>query len=181
MKIREKLKTLRAELKALFAHSIYEAAEFNGLAIEYPEGMPPKYTGRLDTEDKPRFIAVNRDLPEDERVYIIAREIGRYAQLRGRNSLFVDRPWKWNLLATAPAQTRDFIHGIDVEVRAYWIMFWHADRNTLSSFPKRHPRTYYLASYPAAVSDFVFWKLRIRNALCRIRSSLPLLVRKLPL
>ncbi len=172
MKIREKLKTLRAELKALFAHSIYEAAEFNGLAIEYPEGMPPKYTGRLDTDEKPRFIAVNPDLSEDERVYIIAREIGRYAQLRGCNSLFIDRPWKWNLLATAPAQTRDYIYALDVEVRAYWIMLWHANRTTLSAFPKRHPKTYYLASYPLAVSDFVFWKLRVGNALSRMVSSL---------
>lgn len=181
MKIREKLKILRAELKALFAHSIYEAAEFNGLAIEYPEGMPLKYTGCLDTEDKPRFIAVNPNLPEDERVYIIAREIGRYAQLRGCNSLFIDRPWKWNLLAISPGQTRDFIYALDVEVRAYWIMFWHAKKNTLSAFPKRHPRTYYLASYPAAVSDFIFWKLRIRNALSRIPSSLRLVWRKLPI
>jgi hypothetical protein len=172
MKIREHLKQIRAGLKQLFSHSIYEAAAFNKLAIEYWEGMPAHYEGHLDTtNEQPRFIAVNKDLQIEDQVYAIAREIGRYNQLCGRNSPLICGPRQWNLLATAPTETRDFILSLDVEVRAYWIMFWHANKNTFCGIPKRHPKTYHLGSYASAISDYLFLKLRIRNLLFGILST----------
>jgi hypothetical protein len=167
MKIREYFKRVRekfrAAMKEMFGHSIYEAAEFNGLAIEYWEHMPAHYDGHLDTtNEKPRFIAVNPDLPKEDQVYVIAREIGHYAQRRRIDSPFMDRPWRWNLLATAPTETRNLILKVDLEVRAHWIMYWHAGRG-FSGFYKRHRKKSLIGSYYRAISDYIFWKLRIRN------------------
>jgi hypothetical protein len=174
MTIKEHIRGVRASLKELFSHSIYEAAQFNGLAIEYPSGMPANYDGHLDTHDTPRFIAVNPDLPQREQVYIIAREIGRLAQLRGQPSIFTDSSWKRNLLATAPTETKDLINRLDVEVRAYWIMLFHADNATRSEFRERHPKSYWLAVFPTPVSDFIFWRLRISTILSGSLSTLRL-------
>jgi hypothetical protein len=167
MKILEQLKKIRAGLKELFSHSIYEAAEFNGLAIEYWKDMGPKFDGRLDTtNEKPRFIGVNPDLPHQDQVYVIAREIARYAQLRQVNSPFLSCPTQWNLLATAPIETRDFILKVDLEIRTYWIMYWHAGKNDVFfGFYKRHPKKKSLVGYSQIISDYIFWKLRIEKFL----------------
>ena len=170
-RIREHFKAVRAELKAMFAHSIYDAAHFNGLAIEYVVQMPPKYTACLDPHDQPAYIAVNSDMPEEERIYVIAREISRYLLRYGRESLLVNRPWKRKLLATASCETVDFIHSLDVEARTFWILYWHST-TTFSQLHKNHPRTYWMGYYWIAASDFLFWKLRIRNAVWYILSRL---------
>src|ERR1019366_6953368 len=172
MNIPAPLKKLRAGLKELFSHSIYEAAEYNGLAVEYWGDMPAHYDAHLDTtNEKPRYIAVNPDLAHDKQVYVIAREIARYAQIRRVNSPFLSRPSQWNLLATAPAETRDFILNVDLEIRTYWIMYWHSGTNAVFfGFYKRHPEKKRLIWYSQTIADYIFWKLRIRNFLGGIRS-----------
>jgi hypothetical protein len=178
MKIRDHLKKwreqLRAELKELFGHSIYEAAAYNKLAIEYLEGMPAKYTGHLDTHEEPRFIAVNPDLSEQDQVYVIAREIGRYAQLRRIDSPLLYGPRKWDLLATAPNETRNLILELDLEVRAYWIMYWHAGKKNFFGFFKRHRKKYLAAMFSNAISDYIFWKLRIQTLIFKFFYTLAL-------
>src|ERR1019366_10621168 len=91
MKIRERLKAIRAQLKQqLFSHSVYDAAEFNCLTIEYWKDMGSKYDGHLDTTNEvPCFIGVNPDLPKRDQVYVIAREIARLLQQRRTNSLIL--------------------------------------------------------------------------------------------
>jgi hypothetical protein len=175
MKIRQKLKQIREELKNLFKYSMDKAAAFNDLTIEYPNGMPAKYDGHLDTHEKPRFIAVNPDLPKQDQVYVIAREIGRYWHIRRKDSPFIDRRWKWDLLARVPAETRDFIYRLDVEVRAYWIMYWHGGRN---DFYKHHPKKYFTALFAHHISDYIFWKLRILNFLNDVLPAFRLLKSK---
>jgi|CZKV01.1.fsa_nt_gi hypothetical protein len=170
------LKKIRAELKEMFSHDIYEAAKHNGLAIEYWESMPAHYDGHLDTtNEKPRFIGVNPDLPPIDQVYAIAREIARYAQLRQVNSLVLSRPSQWNLLPTAPAETRDYILNVDLEIRTYWIMHWHAGSNKdFFGFYRRHPKKMLLVWNSQIIADYVFWKLRIRNLLITVLSTLRL-------
>jgi len=84
--------------------------------------MPVKYHGHLDPHDEPRFIAVNRDLPHWEQDLVIAREIARYAQDRRCNSPLLDRPWKWEMLAIAPDETKQIICKLDIDSRANWLM-----------------------------------------------------------
>ena len=147
------------------------AAQFNALAIEYPSAMPANYDGHLDTDEPPRFIAVNPDLNEEHRDYIIAREIARFHQLCRRDSHIINSPRRWNLLATAPTEARDSICRLDVQMRAYNIMFWHATRSNFLSFPKRHPKTFLLILAADGISNFIFLELYIRSFLYRVLSS----------
>ncbi len=174
MKIRERLEAIRADPKPLSGRSMCGAAQFNALAIEYPSAMPANYDGHLDTDEPPRFIAVNPDLTEEHRDYIIAREIARFHQLCRRDSHIINSPRRWNLLATAPTKTRDSICRLDVEMRANSIMFWHATRSNLLSFPKRHPKTFLLILAADGISNSIFLQLRLRNFLYRILSSVGL-------
>jgi hypothetical protein len=178
MKIRELLKKIRAALKELFKYSVYDAAKFNGLAIEYPQGIPAKFDGHLDTDDPPRFIAVNPQLPKHEQVYVIARELARFAQQRQVDSLFVNRPWKRRLLATAPVATRGLIYRLDLEVRADWVMYWHAAKADYFSYIKHHRRKQLAIMFATNIADFLFLKLRIRSFLYGILSALRLVQTK---
>jgi len=72
------------------------------LAIEFTDGLPDKCDARLEQRDDPRAISVNRNLPQYQQVFGIGRECGFLLQQRGYNSLALDRPWKWKLLAAAP-------------------------------------------------------------------------------
>jgi hypothetical protein len=174
MKIREYLSKLRSELDQMFKYSLDDAANFNGLAIEPFEDMPPTYTGHLDTYDNPRFIGVNADLPEHERKYVKARELGRYFQRLRRDSIVINRPWKWNLLATAPTETRDFIMSLDIEWRAYWLMYWHAGKKDFFGFIKRYPKKYFAVLFADNISNFVFWKLRVQTLIFKFFYKLAL-------
>jgi hypothetical protein len=179
MKIREHFEKLRNELRESFKYSVYDAAALNDLAIEYWERMPAYYDGHLDTTtEKPRFIAVNPDLPKQDQVYVIAREIGRLAQIRRIDSPFINRPWKWNLLATAPAEIRDLIYRLDVEVRAECVMYFLAAKYDFFGFYKRHPKKLLVIFNAHLISDFLFLKLRIRNVLCGVLSALGLVNRQ---
>jgi hypothetical protein len=175
MKIWEQLKNIRRQLTASFNHSIYDAAKFNGLAIEYWDGMPAHFNGRLDTTNEvPRFIAVNSDLPRREQTYVIAREIARFWQQRQSDSLVFNRPWKRELLATAPAETRSLIYRLDLEWRTYLIMYWHARKDDFFGFYNHNWGKYSLISNASNTSEWIFFKLRVRNFFQRIFSALRL-------
>src|ERR1035437_10543850 len=147
MKIRERLKKIREGLKIVVQHSVYDAARHNGLAIEYPEGMPANYTGHLDTDDPPRFIAVNPELARLDQVRVIAREIARYGQLRQLNSPVIDRSWKWTLLANAPVRTREKICAIDIEVRAQWLLILFTSHDDFRALFKNHLTRFLFAGF----------------------------------
>ena len=86
--------------------TIFNVAKNAGLEIEYLDAMPDKYDGHLDPHDTPRDIAVNRSLPAYDQVFVIAREIGRLGQLQRPGSTIFDKPNKWEMLATAPNETK---------------------------------------------------------------------------
>jgi hypothetical protein len=171
MKIRERLKAILADRKPLSGRSMCDAAQFNALAIEYANGMPANYDGHLDTDEPPRFIAVNPDWTREDQDYFIAREIARFHQLCRRDSHIINHPRRWNSLATAPTKTRDFIYRFDVELRAEGIMFWYATKHNYLGFPKRHPKTFLLILAADGISNFIFLKLYIRSFLHRVLSS----------
>jgi hypothetical protein len=158
---------LRNELTALFKHSLHDAAKYNGLAIEQWEGMPAQYTAHLDTEhdnqEAPSFIAVNASLPSEEKAYQIALTLGGHLRIQRRDSLVIDRPWKQRLFDQAPVEFRDKVLHLDNEVRAFWLMYWHAGKKDFFGFYRSHPEKKRIAYYHTAISDYIFWRLRIQT------------------
>lgn len=142
MKIRERIKAFRADLKALFQYSVYDVAQFNGLAIEPRPCMPAKYDGHLDPHDNPRFIAVNLNLSEREQAYIIARELGRMLHRQRENLFLLNRPWKRALLAGAPLEIQLQYEYLDVEFRTSFVMHRCLNRGDYFDFPKHHPKRF---------------------------------------
>jgi hypothetical protein len=167
MKIRERLNAIRARLRQrLFSHTVFDAAEFNCLTIEYWKDMGPKYDGHLDTTNEvPCFIGVNPDLSKREQVYVIAREIARLLQQRHVKSMIFGQPWKWELLAAAPAETRDLIYRLDLEWRTYMIMFWHASKDDFFGYYRQNRRKYWAIFNGDSIASFIFFKLRIKRSM----------------
>jgi hypothetical protein len=161
MKIREFLKKIREGLKS---PSIYEVTRFHGLPVEYWECLSNTHNdGHLDELEKPHYIAVNPDLPEHVRVYVIAREFARFAQQRHFPSTVFNRPWKLSLLATAPVETREKLYRLDLEFRTHFIFSSCAKRSDIVGFFKHPHKKFSPFGCPLDFSPFIFWKLRIRN------------------
>jgi len=172
MKMIDRLKAIRAVFKgmfkhSLFKHSIYEVAELNGLAIEYWEGdLGSKFAGHLDeTNETPRFIVVAATLSKRDETYVIARGIARYAQQRQVDSLLLDSPLKWALLAGAPAEDRDLLYKLDLEWRTYMLMYWHASKDHFFGYYNQNWGKYSTVSSASNTANFIFFKLRIRRFL----------------
>ncbi len=173
MKLIAYLRKLRDQVRDQFKHSVYDAAKFNGLEIEYWNGMPAKFDGRLDPiGEPPKFIAVNPDLQKQDQVYVIAREIARHRQTCPDNSIFVTSAWKKRLYAIAPIEIKNQIKAMDLEFLTYWTMYWHAGKRDFFGFYRRHPEKKRIVGYPYPISDYIFWKLRITNFFAAVRSIL---------
>jgi hypothetical protein len=179
MRIRERLKAMRAQLRQQFSHSVYDAAEFNCLTIEYWKDMGPKYDGHLDTTNEvPCFIGVNPDLSKREQVYVIAREIARLLQQRRIRSMIFDDPQKWELLETAPAETRDLIYRLDLEWRTYMIMYWHAGKDDFFAYYKPNQRKFWVIMNGDNKARFIFFRLRVKRLVRGIYSTVATAKRK---
>lgn len=147
--------------------TLANVANRNGLNIEHLDNMPAKYDGHLDSHDEPRFIAVKRDLTQWKQAFVIAREISRCAQDRRCNSLLLNRPWKWEMLAIAPDETKQTICELDIESRAHLLMTLCATGDDFRAFCRRHPEIFYKPFYTDNVVLFHLSILRLKTWLSR--------------
>jgi hypothetical protein len=142
---------------------MFEVAQKADLPIEYLDGMPAQIDGWLDSHTTPRFISVNRNLPQHEQVFAIARELGFYAQQRLCNSLILDRPWKWEVLARAPEELRQKIRLLDAGHRAHWLMLFFATGDEFRAFVKKHPKKVLAIIFTDNIVGFHLYALRIKT------------------
>jgi hypothetical protein len=140
---KEFLVSLRRKYGIKNRYSMTEIAERAGLPVEYLENIPKNCDGFLDWHDDPRFIAVNRNLPAHEQVLFIARQLATCAQKQRRNSLALDRPWKWEMFDAAPAALKQKISQMDIEYRAHWLMMFFSTGDEFRAFMKANPKRFW--------------------------------------
>jgi hypothetical protein len=133
------------------------------LAIELSDDLPAKCDARLDPDDNPRYIKVNRNLPQYMQVFGIGRECGFLLQQRGYNSLVLNRPWKWKLLAAAPDEIRQKLFHLDAEGRASWFMIFNAKRDHFRAFRKNQPKKFFRMMFAEMIFTFHLSKLRLQT------------------
>jgi hypothetical protein len=150
-------------------YTIIDVANNTGLPVEFLEGMPAKYNGHLDMHDEPRFIGVNRDLPQCDQIYTIAREIGFYHQNRQCHSMVLNHPWKWGMLTIAPDQITQKVRQLDAESRAFCLLMLYSTRDDFRAFVKRHPKTVLVNIFSSNIVDFLLLKVRIKTWFFKFR------------
>lgn len=119
----------------------------------------------LDSEqrDDPRAISVNRNLPQYQQVFGIGRECGFLLQQRGYNSLALDRPWKWKLLAAAPDGDRQKLCHLDAEGRAFLFVCFYAKRDDFLAFAKSQPKKFFRLMFSNVIFIVHLSRLRLQT------------------
>ena len=120
-----------------------EIAQKAGLAVENLENIPTTMEGFLDWNPDPRFIAVNCNLPAHDQVLFIARQLATCAQQQRRNSLALDKPWKWEMFDAAPAALKQKISQMDIEYRAHWFMLFFSTGDEFRAFIRANPKRFW--------------------------------------
>ena len=156
------LVAIRARWRFKPQFTIFEIAHRTGLPIEYLDNMPVKFDAWLDPHETPRFISVNRNLSQDEKVFAVTRELGFYAQQQRRDSLILNRPWKWAMLDAAPEPLKHKISTLDAEFRGHWLMFYFATGDEFRAYVKRHPKKVLAIGFAGHVAGFHLYVLRIK-------------------
>jgi len=162
------LLALRAKLNLRPQLTMFQAAQNAGLPVEYQAPVSTTFDGYLDTHAEPRFIAVNLNLPPEDQILTIARELGFCAQRYRRNSLVLDRPWKWRLLETAPEEIREKISLLDAHHRAHWFMMAFATGDQYRAYYRKHRESVFAGIFADTTVIFQFWKLRIQTWIYKI-------------
>lgn len=144
------------------------------LAIEFSGDLPAKCDARLDRNDNPRYIKVNRNLPKYMQIFGIGRECGFLLQQQRYNSMALNRPWKWQLLAAIPDGDRQKLCHLDAEARASWFMIFHAKRDDYRAFAKNQPRKFFRAMFADTIIDYHLYKLRLQTSIFKFFYALAL-------
>jgi hypothetical protein len=152
--------------------TITDIAQKSGLPVEYLEGRPANFAGYLDRNPNPRFIAVNGDLPAHEQAWVIAQQIAVWAQQQGFNSLALNRPWKWEMLAAAPAKLKQKIGQMDMEYRAHWLMLFFATGDEFRAFIKSNPKRFWAHTFTDNIIGYHLSKLRVKLWLAKFRRKI---------
>ena len=147
--------------------TIFDVAKNAGLQVENSAGLPAKCDAFLDPHEKPNFIAVNRDLPHSEKLYAIARELGRCWHHQKVHSIVLDRPWKWQALAEAPDETKEKICKLDSAARAQLLMLFCTTGDEFRAYIKHDPKRF-LPTFADNIAFFILLKIRINILLGRI-------------
>jgi hypothetical protein len=165
---RKALLALRTKLNLRPQCTMFQAAQNAGLPVEYQAPVSTKFDGYLDTHTEPRFIAVNPNLPPEDQVFTIARELGYCAQKRRCNSLALDRPWKWKLFESAPEEIREKIFLLDAHHRAHWLMLAFATGDQYRASYKKHRESVFAGVFADTLVTFQLWTLRIQTWIYKI-------------
>ena len=150
---------MRAKLNLRPRLTMAEFAKNAGLPIVYLADRPPNFPGYLDSNDEPRFIAVNRDLPAYAQAFFIAGEVAFCAQQRRCNSIALDRPWKWAMLDAAPEELRDKLLAIDAEYRAQCFMLLFSTGDEFRAFIKADPKRLWSDAFTSNIVGYQLSKL----------------------
>ena len=143
--------------------TMFQYAQKAGLSVELLDGIPQNLGGWLDPDPSPRFIGVNRNLPQHEQVFIIARELGYFAQDCGQNSALLDQPWKWHMLSTAPESIGEDIYRMDAEFRGFWLMLWFATGDEFRAFVNQHPGKLCKILFYDNIVTVQLYRLRVKS------------------
>lgn len=162
------LVALRKKLNIRPKFTMPEVVHKSGLQVVYFDGVSPAFAGFLDPHDYPRYIAVNRNVPPEDQVFAVARELGYCAQDRRQNSLALDRPWKWRLFDDAPEEIQQKISELDAECRAQLFMMAFATGDQFRAFVKKYPKKYFWMSFHPNIVGFHLFVLRIRTWIFKI-------------
>lgn len=160
---RNAFSTLREKLKLRPQFTMFQAAQNAGVPVEYLAKVSTTFEGYLDTYDEPRFIAVNPNLPPEDQVFTVARELGYCAQRRRCNSLVLDRPWKWRLFESAPEEIRERISMLDAHHRAHWFMLAFATGDQYRAYYRKHRGSVFAGIFADTIVHFQLWKLRVQT------------------
>jgi hypothetical protein len=153
---------IRAKLNLKPKYSVSDLSKMVGLPVEYPEYRPAEFVGYLYYSEDACFIAVNQDLPASQQAWFIAQQIAFHNQRRGFDSLCLNRPWKWEMLALAPDELRQKICKLDEESRADFIMLNHATGDEFRAYMKSHLGRLFWMLFTDNYVAFQLSKLRIK-------------------
>ena len=151
--------------------TMFDVARNAGLEVEHSAGLPAKCDAFLDPHDQPSFIAVNQDLPHSEKLYAIAREIGRCWHHQKAYSMVFDRPWKWHALAEAPDGIKEKICQLDSEARAQLLMLSCTTGDEFRAYIRRNPKRL-IPSFADNIVLIMLLKIRVNTLLGRIFRAL---------
>lgn len=162
------LVAIRKKLNLKPKFTMAEVAHRSGFPVEYLKNIPTTFEGFLDWHDDPRFIVVNRDLPAHDQAFFIARQLAVLAHEQRRNSLVLNRPWKWEMLDAAPEQLKNKICQLDVESRAHWFMLFWATGDEFRAFIKADTKRLWANSFNSNIVGYHLSKLRVKLWLAKI-------------
>jgi hypothetical protein len=168
MNIIAKWKEMREELRKFFSITIVDIAKNHGLAVEHEPGLPTCVDGFLDRHETPRFIVVNSGLPGVEQSYAICREVSRLRQEKRLDSMVLKSAKRWKLLDEAPETTRRHICNLDLEYRALTMLGVWGKGSEYSEYRKRNPGKFFRTGCIVFITDFLFFRLRIRRFFLQI-------------
>lgn len=163
-----KIAAIISVLKTRRIRTLADFAERAGLPVVDLVNRPANYPGYLDMFEEPRFIAVNRDFPVDEQAWFIAQQVAFCAQQRGVDSLALNRPWKWELLETAPHELKEKILAMDQEFRAYWFMLLFASREEYRPFARKNRKKISKITFTDNIVRFYLYKLWLKIWLSKL-------------
>ena len=157
------------------AYTVYDIADYFGLAIEYADILPDTVCGHLDPANEPRYIVVNPAFPRHEQVFTIAHEIAHYV-LHGHRPPreyfrgLLDGQWKSRRITRAAEILRRWL-------RRHFDAEWHADlyalgllgqlkghRHDLKDHLQHHPQKSVLFFVVSLAFVFGGLRRRLRSA-----------------
>ena len=165
---KEKFVALRTKWGIKNQYSIAEIAHKSGLPVEYLKHRPANYQGYIDWSADPRFIAVNPDLPAHEQALFIARQLAFRAHQQRCNSLALNRPWKWEMLDTAPEKLKQKICQLDIEYRAHWLMLFFTTGDEFRAFIRADPKRFWSHTFTDNIIGYHLSMLRAKLWLAKL-------------
>ena len=136
--------------------TIYDLVEYYGLSVEFLD-LPASNAGYLDPDYEPRYIAVNRNLPQCEQVFTAAHELCHYMSdhkkpRRNFRNRVLNYQGKSRRVQVFVRFLRRFINRIlPIELEADMLaMSWLVQMGSLTDLLKflcRHPASVFLCIY----------------------------------
>jgi hypothetical protein len=154
----------RVKLNLRPRFTMAEIAQNVGLTVQNLENQPADFEGFVDWCDKPRFIAVNRNLLAHKKAWFIARQIAFCAQQRRCNSVSLDRPWKWAMLDNANQKLRNKILLLDEENRAHFFMVFCSTGDEFRAYVREDPKkVFWTIPFADIIVSYHLSKLWVKN------------------